>query len=193
LQGHDFGKDLGCRAQQLSAGCRCSTPWFISVVPGYFNYHAVPGNLGSLGMLRERVLSLWWHTLCRRSQKAHAQDAHAQTARAGFRNRGCSILTLQFASPPCICDKNRMRYPALVRVRAGVLGNRYPDRDSTTDRQRLHELSRGALGASRPDVEQERRLRCLAEVEAVRHIVGCGVTAGESLEAEARLQECQER
>jgi len=43
--------------------------WLKSVVQGYFNYHAVPGNLGSLGMLRERVLSLWWHTLCRRSQK----------------------------------------------------------------------------------------------------------------------------
>ena len=43
--------------------------WLKSVVQGYFNYHAVPGNLGSLGMLRERVLGLWWHTLCRRSQK----------------------------------------------------------------------------------------------------------------------------
>jgi RNA-directed DNA polymerase len=43
--------------------------WLKSVVQGYFNYHAVPGNLGSLGMLRERVLSLWWHTLCRRSQQ----------------------------------------------------------------------------------------------------------------------------
>jgi len=43
--------------------------WLKSVVQGYFNYHAVPGNLGRLGMLRERVLGLWWHTLCRRSQK----------------------------------------------------------------------------------------------------------------------------
>ena len=43
--------------------------WLKSIVQGYFNDHAVPGNLDSLGMFRERVLSLWWHTLCRRSQK----------------------------------------------------------------------------------------------------------------------------
>jgi RNA-directed DNA polymerase len=43
--------------------------WLKSIVQGYFNYHAVPGNVHSLGLFRERVLSLWWHTLCRRSQK----------------------------------------------------------------------------------------------------------------------------
>jgi RNA-directed DNA polymerase len=43
--------------------------WLKSIVQGYFNYHAVPGNLDSLGMFRERVLSMWWHTLRRRSQK----------------------------------------------------------------------------------------------------------------------------
>jgi hypothetical protein len=36
---------------------------------GRFNYYAVPGNLDRLGMFRERVLSMWWHVLCRRSQK----------------------------------------------------------------------------------------------------------------------------
>jgi RNA-directed DNA polymerase len=45
--------------------------WLQSIVQGYFNYHAVPGNVHSLGMFRERALSLWWHTLCRRSQKRH--------------------------------------------------------------------------------------------------------------------------
>jgi RNA-directed DNA polymerase len=43
--------------------------WLQSVVQGYFNYYAVPGNLDSLGVLRHRVLVLWWHTLRRRSQK----------------------------------------------------------------------------------------------------------------------------
>ncbi|MGH9643139.1 MAG: reverse transcriptase domain-containing protein, partial [Terriglobales bacterium] len=43
--------------------------WLKSVVQGYFNYHAVPGNLDSLGMFRQRALGLWWHTLCRRSQQ----------------------------------------------------------------------------------------------------------------------------
>ena len=43
--------------------------WLKSVVQGYFNYYAVPGNLTSLGVFRDRVLALWWRTLRRRSQK----------------------------------------------------------------------------------------------------------------------------
>jgi RNA-directed DNA polymerase len=43
--------------------------WLKSVVQGYFNYYAVPGNLTSLGVFRDRVLALWWHTIRRRSQK----------------------------------------------------------------------------------------------------------------------------
>ncbi len=43
--------------------------WLKSVVQGYFNYHAIPGNIGSLSLFRDRVLGLWWHTLCRRSQQ----------------------------------------------------------------------------------------------------------------------------
>src|SRR5262252_6873262 len=43
--------------------------WLRSVVQGYFNYYAVPGNLDSLAAFRQRVLGLWWHRLRRRSQK----------------------------------------------------------------------------------------------------------------------------
>jgi len=43
--------------------------WLKSVVQGYFNYHAVPGNLTSLGVFRDRVLALWWRTIRRRSHK----------------------------------------------------------------------------------------------------------------------------
>ena len=43
--------------------------WLKSVVQGYFNYYAVPGNLMSLGVFRDRVLALWWRTVRRRSQK----------------------------------------------------------------------------------------------------------------------------
>jgi len=42
--------------------------WLKSVVQGYFNYYAVPGNIGSLSLFRDRLLGIWWHTLCRRSQ-----------------------------------------------------------------------------------------------------------------------------
>ncbi len=43
--------------------------WLQSIVQGYFNYYAVPGNLASLGVFRDRVLALWWRTIRRRSQK----------------------------------------------------------------------------------------------------------------------------
>ena len=43
--------------------------WLKSVVQGYFNYYAVPGNLTSLGVFRDRVLALWWRALRRRSQR----------------------------------------------------------------------------------------------------------------------------
>ena len=43
--------------------------WLKSVVRGYFNYHAVPGNLDSLTRFRERLSRLWRHSLLRRSQK----------------------------------------------------------------------------------------------------------------------------
>jgi group II intron reverse transcriptase/maturase len=43
--------------------------WLQSIVRGYFNYYAVPGNLTSLGVFRDRVLALWWRTLRRRSQQ----------------------------------------------------------------------------------------------------------------------------
>jgi RNA-directed DNA polymerase len=43
--------------------------WLQTVVQGYFNYYAVPGNLTSLGIFRDRVIALWWRTLRRRSQR----------------------------------------------------------------------------------------------------------------------------
>jgi RNA-directed DNA polymerase len=43
--------------------------WLRSVVQGYFNYHAVPGNLGSLNVFRFRVTLLWRRALMRRSQR----------------------------------------------------------------------------------------------------------------------------
>jgi RNA-directed DNA polymerase len=43
--------------------------WLKSVVQGYFNYHAVPGNLDSLAVFRQRVTLIWRRTLIRRGQK----------------------------------------------------------------------------------------------------------------------------
>src|SRR6202047_4388364 len=39
--------------------------WLRSVVQGYFNYYAVPGNLDSMGLFRERVLRYWGQALKR--------------------------------------------------------------------------------------------------------------------------------
>jgi hypothetical protein len=59
--------------QQLRARMHDPVPqtgrWLQSVVRGYFNYYAVPGNLTSLGVFRDRVLALWWRNLRRHSQK----------------------------------------------------------------------------------------------------------------------------
>ncbi len=85
--------------------------WLQSIVQGYFNYYAVPGNLTSLGVFRDRVLALWWRTLRRRSQKRRIN--WTRTPRYwlsdGFLNRARSIPFLMLASPPLIRDKNRMR------------------------------------------------------------------------------------
>jgi group II intron reverse transcriptase/maturase len=44
--------------------------WLQSVVRGYFQYHAVPGNEKSLGQFRKHVLRLWLRQICRRSQRS---------------------------------------------------------------------------------------------------------------------------
>jgi RNA-directed DNA polymerase len=45
-------------------------PWLKSVVQGYFNDHAMPGNMRTLGTFRRRVIRLWRRQLRLRSQKA---------------------------------------------------------------------------------------------------------------------------
>jgi RNA-directed DNA polymerase len=45
--------------------------WLRSIVQGYFNYHAVPGNTESLCIFRYRVTRLWRQVLRRRGQKHH--------------------------------------------------------------------------------------------------------------------------
>jgi len=45
--------------------------WLRSVVQGYFNYHAVPGNTDSLFAFRYRLTRLWRTMLIHRGQKHH--------------------------------------------------------------------------------------------------------------------------
>jgi len=43
--------------------------WLKSVVQGYFNYYAVPGNMDSLNSFRAQVIWRWYRALRRRSQR----------------------------------------------------------------------------------------------------------------------------
>ncbi len=43
--------------------------WLQRVVTGYYNYHAVPGNLAGLSLLQNRLSRLWRQTLRRRGDK----------------------------------------------------------------------------------------------------------------------------
>ena len=43
--------------------------WLKSVVRGYFNYHAVPGNMDSLNSFRAQVIWRWYRAVRRRSQR----------------------------------------------------------------------------------------------------------------------------
>ncbi len=71
------GKRMRAKLQQIKQQLRSrmhdpvaqTGEWLKSVVRGYFNYRAVPGNLDRLGVFRERVTRLWRRTLIGRSQK----------------------------------------------------------------------------------------------------------------------------
>jgi group II intron reverse transcriptase/maturase len=54
--------------RRMHAPTAVTGEWLESVVRGYFQYHAVPGNMGSLNLFRERLARLWRHALRRRSE-----------------------------------------------------------------------------------------------------------------------------
>jgi group II intron reverse transcriptase/maturase len=61
--------------QQLRQRMHDSVPqtgkWLRSIVQGYFNYHAIPGNTDSLFVFRHRAIRLWRSMLIHRGQKHH--------------------------------------------------------------------------------------------------------------------------
>jgi hypothetical protein len=50
--------------------------WLKSIVRGHFLYYAVPGNIDSLSVFRDRLTGYWWRTLRRRSQKRRVPWTH---------------------------------------------------------------------------------------------------------------------
>jgi group II intron reverse transcriptase/maturase len=64
-------KDIGQKLrQQMHAPNRPTVEWLISVVRGYFQYHAVPDNEKRLRAFRKDVLRMWLRQLRRRSQRS---------------------------------------------------------------------------------------------------------------------------
>jgi RNA-directed DNA polymerase len=47
--------------------------WLRKVVNGYYQYHAVPGNIDQMRTFRKRVNRLWRNVLVRRSQRARKE------------------------------------------------------------------------------------------------------------------------
>ena len=58
------------RRENILARYRDTTEWLVSVVRGYFQYHAVPDNEERLKGFRNDVLRMWLRLLRRRSQRS---------------------------------------------------------------------------------------------------------------------------
>jgi group II intron reverse transcriptase/maturase len=72
-----MGKRMAAKLKDIKAKLRVrmhfrmsgTVQWLQQVVRGYFQYHAVPGNLKRMAMFRWEVARLWYRTLRRRSQR----------------------------------------------------------------------------------------------------------------------------
>jgi hypothetical protein len=87
---HTIGKRLRAKLTEIKQQLRkrmhesvgLTGKWLKSVVQGYFNYHAIPGNANSLDVFRSRVTRLWRQTLIRRSQKHNLNWARMEQLEA---------------------------------------------------------------------------------------------------------------
>ena len=85
--------------------------WLKSIVQGYFNYHAVPGNTDSLYAFRNRVIAALADDVDSSESEASSELGNEcnDWRIIGFRNRVFSIRTPEFALTPFIRDKSLMR------------------------------------------------------------------------------------
>jgi RNA-directed DNA polymerase len=85
--------------------------WLKSVVQGYFNYHAVPGNTDCLRVFRWRVTRLWRQVLIRSGQRGYLNWARMRRLEERWvPSPRVLILTPEFALTPFIQNKSPMRY-----------------------------------------------------------------------------------
>ena len=134
-----IGKRLRAKLQELKQQLRRrrhdpvaqTGEWLRSVVQGYFNYHAVPGNLDSLWTFRERLNRLWRTQLRQRSQRHRLNwdrvgRLAARWLPASARSASLALAALRrYASEIRAVCANQRTYGSV----RGVPGNRYPYRD----------------------------------------------------------------
>ena len=78
IQRKTMGKRMAAKLKEIKATLRLrlhrsladTIQWLQSLVRGYFQYHAIPGNEVRLRAFRHDVLRLWMHQLRRRSQRS---------------------------------------------------------------------------------------------------------------------------
>src|SRR6516162_3307362 len=97
--------------------------WLKSVLQGYFNYHAVPGNLASLRSFREEVCKRWMRVIRRRSQKSRTTWEHV----ARYAQQWLPLPTVLHPYPDLRFDAKHPRQEPHagilpVRIRAGGAG-----------------------------------------------------------------------
>ena len=85
--------------------------WLRSVVQGYFNYHAIPGNFVALQTFQREVARMWLAALRRRSQRASSfrGSGSARLWIATCPHREFCIRYPGFALTPCTQGRSRMR------------------------------------------------------------------------------------
>ena len=88
--------------------------WLRSVLRGYYQYHAVPGNLAVLSRFRHQVARLWYRTLCQRSQRRPTSTNWGRSSTTGYPSLMlCMRIRMLVSTPGAlrrhIQGKNRMQ------------------------------------------------------------------------------------
>jgi RNA-directed DNA polymerase len=94
--------------------------WLRKVISGYYQYHAVHGNLPRLELFRWRLRWVWWRALSRRSQRSRLpMDRLNRLLANGFQSLASYILILCSALTPAIRGGSRMRRSARTDLCGG--------------------------------------------------------------------------
>ena len=82
--------------------------WLRKVVTGYYQYHAVPGNIGQLRTFRQRINRLWRNVLVRRSQRAKKKWE--------ITDSGLRPVDTHTPNPASLSSRPLQRHPSFIRA-----------------------------------------------------------------------------